>query len=117
MIKVCNTYGLDDLPLGTKGRVMALGLFDGVHQGHTDIIRKAVATAERDGLVSTVQTFKNLNKSGTRPLYTAAERLKLIEDTGADELLVRVDLLVHLYAPVSYGYPPLPCGCRYACHG
>ena len=88
MIKVCNTYGLDDLPLGTKGRVIALGLFDGVHQGHTDIIRKAVSTAERDGLVSTVQTFKNLNKSGTRPLYTAAERLKLIEGIGADELLV-----------------------------
>ena len=49
MIKVCNTYGLNDLPLGTKGRVIALGMFDGLHQGHMDIIRKAVATAERDG--------------------------------------------------------------------
>lgn len=88
MIKVCSTYGIDDLPLGTKGRVIALGLFDGLHQGHQDIIRKAVSTAGRDGLTSTVQTFRNLCKSGDKPLYTAEERLKLICGTGADELLV-----------------------------
>lgn len=88
MIKVCNTYGLNDLPLGTKGRVIALGMFDGLHQGHMDIIRKAVATAERDGLTSTVQTFKNLFKQDSKSLYTSEERLKLINQTGADELLV-----------------------------
>ena len=88
MIKVCNTYGLNDLPLGTKGRVIALGMFDGLHQGHMDIIRKAVATAERDGLTSTVQTFKNLFKQDNKSLYTSEERLKLVSGTGADELLV-----------------------------
>ena len=88
MIKVCNTYGLNDLPLGTKGRVIALGMFDGLHQGHMDIIRKAVITAERDGLTSTVQTFKNLFKQDNKSLYTSEERLKLINQTGADELLV-----------------------------
>ena len=88
MIKVCSTYTLDDLPLGTKGRVIALGLFDGIHQGHTDIIKKAVATAEREGLTSTVQTFRNLIKSDARSLYTAEERLDLVGKTGADELLV-----------------------------
>ena len=88
MIKVCNTYGLNDLPLGTKGRVIALGMFDGLHQGHMDIIRKAVITAERDGLTSTVQTFKNLFKQDSKSLYTSEERLKLINQTGADELLV-----------------------------
>ena len=62
MIKVCNTYGLNDLPLGSKGRVIALGMFDGLHSGHMDIIKKAVMTAERDGLTSTVQTFKNLRE-------------------------------------------------------
>ena len=88
MIKVCNTYGIEDLPLGTKGRVIALGLFDGVHQGHLDIIKKAVDIAERDRLTSTVQTFRNLFKAGSRPLYTSEERLKLIGDAGADELFV-----------------------------
>ena len=88
MIKVCNTYTLNDLPLGTKGRVIALGLFDGLHRGHMDIIEKTVAIAERDGLTSTVQTFKNLNKADSKSLYTPEERLKLIGDTGADEILV-----------------------------
>ena len=88
MIKVCNTYTLNDLPLGTKGRVIALGMFDGLHMGHLDIIRKAVSVAERDGLTSTVQTFRNLFKQDSKTLYTAEERLDLISRTGADELLV-----------------------------
>ena len=88
MIKVCNTFSLNDLPLGTKGRVIALGLFDGIHQGHIDIISKAVVTAERDGLTSTVQTFKNLIKSDSRSLYTPEERLGIIGNLGAQELLV-----------------------------
>ena len=88
MIKVCSTYTLNDLPLGTRGRVIALGMFDGIHQGHLDIIKKTVMTAERDGLTSTVQTFKNLFKSDSKPLYTSEERLNLIGETGADELLV-----------------------------
>jgi riboflavin kinase/FMN adenylyltransferase len=88
MIKVCNSFSLDDLPLGTKGRVIALGLFDGIHQGHLDIIKKTVSTAERDGLTSTVQTFRNLIKTDSRSLYTPEERLGLIGGAGADELLV-----------------------------
>ena len=88
MIKVCNTYSLNDLPLGTKGRVIALGMFDGLHSGHMDIIRKAVSVAERDGLTSTVQTFKNLFKQDSKTLYTSEERLNLVNRTGADELLV-----------------------------
>ena len=88
MIKACNTYSLNDLPLGTKGRVLALGMFDGLHMGHLDIIKKAVSVAERDGLTSTVQTFKNLFKQDSKTLYTPAERLKLVSQTGADELLV-----------------------------
>ena len=88
MIKVCNTYSLNELPLGTKGRVIALGMFDGLHLGHLDIIRKAVSVAERDGLTSTVQTFRNLFKQDSKTLYTAEERLDLISRTGADELLI-----------------------------
>ena len=88
MIKVCNTFSLNDLPLGTKGRVIALGLFDGIHQGHIDIISRTVATAERDGLTSTVQTFMNLIKSDSRSLYTPEERLGIIGNLGAQELLV-----------------------------
>lgn len=88
MIKVCTQYRLGELPLDTKGRVIALGLFDGLHQGHLDIIRKTVEIAERDGLTSTVQTFEGLCKNECKPLYTPAERLNLIGGMGADEVLV-----------------------------
>lgn len=88
MIKVCTTYTLNDLPLGTKGRVIALGAFDGLHQAHLDIIRKAAEIAERDGLTSTVQTFNNLDKYDNKSLYTSVERTKLIGDVGVDEILV-----------------------------
>ena len=88
MIKVCTTYTLNDLPLGTKGRVISLGAFDGLHQAHLDIIRKAAEIAERDGLTSTVQTFNNLDKYDNKSLYTSVERTKLIGDVGVDEILV-----------------------------
>ena len=88
MIKVCTAYTLNDLPLGTKGRVIALGAFDGIHLGHMDIIRKAVTVAERDGLTSAVQAFSNLDKYDSKSLYTSAERTKLIGNLGADEIFV-----------------------------
>lgn len=88
MIKVCTSYTIDDLPLETRGRVMALGLFDGLHIGHLDIIKKAVVTAERDGLTSTVMTFSNLFKTENKPLYTPEERLNIVGNAGADELLI-----------------------------
>ena len=89
MIKVCTKYSLDDLPFIPGGRVMALGMFDGIHQGHTDIIKSAVRLAENSGLLTCVQTFRNLDKNGgDRLLYTMEERLKMLEELGVDEMLV-----------------------------
>lgn len=89
MIKVCSRYGLEDLPFIPGGRVMALGMFDGLHQGHLDIIRSAVRLAENQGVLTCVQTFRNLGKSGDeRLLYTMEERLKMLEELGADEMFV-----------------------------
>lgn len=89
MIKVCSRYGLDDLPFIPGGRVMALGMFDGFHQGHTDIIKSAVRLAERSGLLTCVQTFRDLEKNGDgRLIYTMEERVKMLEELGVDEMLV-----------------------------
>ena len=89
MIKVCSKYGLDDLPFIPGGRVMALGMFDGLHQGHIDIIKSAVRLAENTGLLTCVQTFRNFGKNGEeRLLYTMEERLKMLEALGVDEMLV-----------------------------
>lgn len=89
MIKVCSRYGLDNLPFIPGGRVMALGMFDGFHQGHTDIIKSAVRLAERSGVLTCVQTFRNLGKNGEdRLLYTMEERVRMLEELGVDEMLV-----------------------------
>ena len=89
MIKVCSRYGLDDLPFIPGGRVMALGMFDGFHQGHTDIIKSAVRLAVRSGLLICVQTFRDLEKNGDgRLIYTMEERVKMLEELGVDEMLV-----------------------------
>lgn len=89
MIKVCSRFGLEDLPFNPGGRVMALGMFDGFHQGHLDIIRSAVRLAENQGVLTCVQTFRNLGKNGDeRLLYTMEERLKMLEELGVDEMLV-----------------------------
>ena len=89
MIKVCSRYGLDNLPFIPGGRVMALGMFDGFHQGHTDIIKSAVRLAERSGVLTCVQTFRNLGKNGEDILlYTMEERVRMLEELGVDEMLV-----------------------------
>lgn len=89
MIKVCSRYGLDNLPFIPGGRVMALGMFDGFHAGHTDIIKGAVRLAGHSGLLTCVQTFRNLSKSGDdRLIYTMEERVRILESLGVDEMLV-----------------------------
>ena len=89
MIKVCSRYGIDDLPFIPGGRVMALGMFDGFHQGHTDIIKSAVRLAERSNLLTCVQTFMDLEKKGEdKLLYTLEERVRMLEELGVDEMLV-----------------------------
>lgn len=68
---------------------MALGMFDGLHQGHIDIIKNAVRLAGNTGLLTCVQTFRNLGKNGDdRLLYTMEERIRMLEELGVDEMLV-----------------------------
>ncbi len=70
-------------------RVVALGLFDGVHKGHRKIIECAVSEAKKKGLSSAVFTFcddKRL-KGGVR-IYGAEEKYELIKSLGADEIIV-----------------------------
>ncbi len=81
-------YSLDTLPFKPRGRVVALGLFDGVHKGHLAIIRDAVRKAAAEGLTSCVQTFINIPKSDGGELTTPEERLAILSGLGVDELLV-----------------------------
>ncbi|RXT15160.1 bifunctional riboflavin kinase/FAD synthetase [Ammoniphilus sp. CFH 90114] len=86
--------------------VLAIGYFDGVHQGHRRVIQKAMDVAKEKGLSSAVMTFhphprEILGQSGyTHYLTPLEEKLNLLEKMGI-ELAYVVDFDI----PFSSVYP------------
>lgn len=73
------------------GAVVALGLFDGVHLAHRDLISRAVSLARERGLCSAVFTFESESerlKGGNGRLYSTKQRLDLIKTLGVDVAIV-----------------------------
>lgn len=73
--------------------VIALGTFDGLHLGHTDVINTARNYAERSVLKLAVFTFSNHPLALIRPdlvpvrIISAEEKIKLLESFGVDYLI------------------------------
>ena len=71
----------------SSGSVVALGLFDGVHIAHRELIARAVELARERGLSSAVFTFPSESralKRGRARLYSTKQRLDLISRLGVD---------------------------------
>jgi riboflavin kinase/FMN adenylyltransferase len=74
--------------------VCAVGVFDGVHQGHQYLIGQAVAEARRRGMSSMVVTFDIdpdelfLSRERIRKLLSNADRLDWLAATDVDYVLV-----------------------------
>ena len=70
--------------------VATIGCFDGVHRGHRFLIEQVKEVARRENLCSAVVTFGRHPKQVLAPgcplelLTTCGERLRLLEETGAD---------------------------------
>ena len=69
--------------------VVTIGVFDGVHRGHREIIRRCVDMARKAGLPAVVLTFERNPKemvSGRRTcvLNAPSKKLQLIESLGVD---------------------------------
>src|SRR4051812_18187634 len=76
-----------------KKTVVAIGIFDGVHKGHSFLIRRMVECARRRKAKSVVVTFyphpaEVLHKREISYLVSLSYRLKLIEDLGVDKVIV-----------------------------
>lgn len=73
--------------------VIALGTFDGLHLGHTDVINTARDYAERNRLKLAVFTFSNHPLALIRPdlvpvrIISAEKKIKLLESFGVDYLI------------------------------
>ena len=82
--------GLDSVPTGWGECVVTIGVFDGVHRGHAEIIGKAVALAEERGVPSVLITFvphpSEVVRPGSHPpvLTTIVRRAELVGELGID---------------------------------
>ncbi|HLY32977.1 MAG TPA: bifunctional riboflavin kinase/FAD synthetase [Jatrophihabitantaceae bacterium] len=82
--------GLDAVPTGWGHCVVTIGVFDGVHRGHAEIITKAVAQARERGVPSVLITFvphpSEVVRPGSHPpaLTTIVRRAELVEQLGVD---------------------------------
>ncbi|MBI5877818.1 MAG: archease [Chloroflexi bacterium] len=86
-------YGLPDAPLDGDSTI-TIGVFDGVHRGHTALIGRAIERAQESGHRAGVVTFDphpvEVLSPGARLGYLTSipERARLIESLGADFMLV-----------------------------
>ncbi len=73
-----------------KKTAVALGSFDAIHKGHIAIISAAVSYAKENDMLSVVQLFKVPPAviGGAKAINTLDERLAVIEDLGADIVVV-----------------------------
>jgi len=82
--------GLDAVPTGWGHCVVTIGVFDGVHRGHAEIIRQAVEMAAQRGVPSVLLTFvphpSEVVRPGSHPpvLTSIVRRAELVEQLGID---------------------------------
>ena len=74
------------------GSWLTVGVFDGVHRGHQQIIEKLVAGAHENGLPAVVLTFdphpaKVFGRGDIKLLTLPGERAKLLGDYGVDTVI------------------------------
>jgi riboflavin kinase / FMN adenylyltransferase len=86
--------GLDDVPGGWGRSVVTVGVFDGVHRGHQQLIRRAVEVAADRTLPSVLITFDphptEVLRPGQHPaqLTTLSRRAELVDAMGVDAFCV-----------------------------
>ena len=86
--------GLDEIPADWGRCVLTIGVFDGVHRGHQQLIARAVKSAKERGTASVLMTFDphpmEVVRPGSHPaqLTTLARRAELAEELGIDVFCV-----------------------------
>src|SRR5947208_3104007 len=87
-------YAANELkPCGHKV-CLAIGMFDGVHLGHQQIIRQTISDARQHEATGVVLTFDRHPNTIVAPervpplIYSLPQKLRAIESLGADTLLL-----------------------------
>ena len=77
----------------SRGTILTIGTFDGVHRGHQAIIAAVIDKAKKQGLLSGCITFKDSPRQTLRPgipfyyLMTLQERIDVLANLGLDVVL------------------------------
>jgi riboflavin kinase / FMN adenylyltransferase len=85
---------LDDVPSDFGPTLVSVGNFDGVHRAHANVLREIVARARSAGDQAVAVTFEPhpgrilRPDSGLKLLTPTAEKLRLLESTGVDAVLL-----------------------------
>jgi riboflavin kinase/FMN adenylyltransferase len=83
----------NELDNGSRKVCLAIGVFDGVHLGHQQIIRQTIADARQHDAIALVVTFDRHPNTVVAPdrvpplIYSRAQKSRVIELLGADALL------------------------------
>jgi riboflavin kinase/FMN adenylyltransferase len=84
----------NELGNGNRKVCLAIGVFDGVHLGHQQILRQTIADARQHGAIAVVLTFDRHPNSVVAPervpplIYSLPQKIRVIESLPADALLL-----------------------------
>ena len=79
---------LTELGVPSQRACLAIGVFDGVHLGHQQVIRQTISDAQRQGAIPVVITFDRHPNSVVAPertpplIYSLAQKLRVIASIG-----------------------------------
>src|SRR5712671_2621379 len=87
-------HKLDDIPADFGPTLVSVGNFDGVHRAHAHVLQEIVTRARRQGARAVAVTFEPhparilRPDSGLKLITPTAEKLRLLEATGVDAVLL-----------------------------
>ncbi len=85
---------LEDVPSGFGPSIVSVGNFDGVHRAHLHVLREIVQRSRKNTAKSVAVTFEPhpmrilRPESGLKLLTPSAEKIRLLEQTGIDAVLL-----------------------------